>query len=89
MTTLAHRVVRQHGFLVALASGLLVLAVSIVQSVLNAVIGQLSFLGSSGVPAWQWWAGYATQFASTAVPFSRIASNRLSKLNGTSPRCQA
>ena len=68
MTTLAHRVVRQRGFLVALASGLLVLAVSIIQSALNAVIAQLSFLGISGVPALQWWAGYATQFASTAVP---------------------
>ena len=51
MTTLAHRVVRQHGFLVALASGLVVLAVSLVQNALNAAIGQLSFLGASGVPA--------------------------------------
>ncbi len=70
MTTLAHRVVRQRGFLVALASGLVVLAVNLVQNVLNAVIGQLSFLGTSGVPAWQWWAGYATQFASIAVPLA-------------------
>ena len=70
MNTLAHRVLRQHGFLVALASGLLVLAVSIVQSALNAAIGQLCFLGTSGVPASQWWAGYATQFAFTAVPLA-------------------
>ena len=70
MTTLAHRVVRQRGFLVALASGLVVLAVNLVQNVLNAVIGQLSFLGTSGVPAWQWWAGYAAQFASIAVPLA-------------------
>ena len=51
MTTLAHRVVPQHGFLVALASGLVVFAVSLVQNVLNAAIGQLSFLDASGVPA--------------------------------------
>jgi hypothetical protein len=70
MTALAHRVVRQHGFLVALASGLVVLAVSLVQNVLNAVITQLTFLGSSDVPAWQWWAGYATQFATSAVPLA-------------------
>lgn len=70
MTTLAHRVVRQHGFLVALASGLVVLAVLLLQSVLSAVIAQLSFLGSSEVPAWQWWAGYATQFVSVAVPLA-------------------
>ena len=70
MTTLAHRIVRQHGFLVALASGLVVLAVSLVQNVANAVIGQLSFLGTGGVPAWQWWAGYATQFATIAVPLA-------------------
>lgn len=68
MTTLAHRIVRQHGFLVALVSGLVVLAVSLVQNVLNAVITQLTFLGSSNVPAWQWWAGYATQFVTIAVP---------------------
>ena len=70
MSTLAHRVVRQHGFLVALASGLVVLAVSLVQNVLNALIGQLSFLGTSEAPAWQWWAGYATQFSSIAVPLA-------------------
>ena len=70
MTTLARRVVRQHGFLVALASGLVVLAVSLVQNVLNAVIGQLSLLGASGPSAGQWWAGYATQFASIAVPLA-------------------
>ncbi|MHC5795865.1 hypothetical protein ACVXZ4_06865 [Lacisediminihabitans sp. FW035] len=70
MTTLARRVVRQHGFLVALASGLVVLAVSLVQNVLNALIGQLSFLGSGDVPAWQWWASYATQFATAAVPLA-------------------
>ena len=70
ITTLAHRVVRQQGFLVALASGLAVLAVSLVQNALNDVIGQLSFPGTSGVPAWQWWAGYATQFAPIAVPLA-------------------
>jgi hypothetical protein len=70
MTTLAHRVVRQHGVLVALASGLVVLAVSLVQNVLNALITQLTFLGLSDVPAWQWWAGYATQFATIAVPLA-------------------
>jgi hypothetical protein len=70
MTTLAHRVVRQHGFLVALASGLVVLAVSLVQNVLNALIGQLAFVGSSGVPAWQWWGSYAGQFATVAVPLA-------------------
>jgi hypothetical protein len=70
MTKMAHRVVRQHGFLVALASGLVVLAVSLVQNVLNAVIGQLTLLGSSDVPAWQWWAGSATQFATIAVPLA-------------------
>ena len=70
MTTLAHRIARQRGFLMALASGLVVLVVSLVQSILNAVIGQLSFLGTSGVPAWQWWAGYAAQFASIAVPLA-------------------
>lgn len=70
MTSLAHRVVRQHGFLVALVSALVVLAVSLIQNVLNALIGQLTFLGSSDVPAWQWWAGYATQFATVAVPLS-------------------
>jgi hypothetical protein len=70
MTTFAHRVARQHGFLVSLASGLVVLAVSLVQNVLNALIGQLSFLGTGEVPVWQWWGNYATQFGTVAVPLA-------------------
>jgi hypothetical protein len=70
MTTLAHRVVRQHGFLVALASGLVVLAVSLVQNVLGGLVAQVTFLGSGAPQQWQWWAGYAVQFGTVAVPLS-------------------
>ncbi|MES2092256.1 MAG: hypothetical protein V4531_00360 [Actinomycetota bacterium] len=70
MTALAHRVVRQHGFLVALAAGLLVLAVSIVQNVLGGFVSQAGYLGIGAPQQWQWWAGYAVQFGTVAVPLS-------------------
>jgi hypothetical protein len=70
MKSLARRVVGQHGLLVALASGLTVLAVTLVQSVLGALVWQLGYLGSSDQPHWQWWAGYAVQFGGVAVPFA-------------------
>lgn len=70
MTTLVHRVVRQHGFLVALASGLVVLAVTLLQNLLGGLIAQLDFLGSGAPQPWQWWAGYAIQFGTVALPLS-------------------
>jgi hypothetical protein len=70
MTSLAHRVVRQHGFLVALVAASVVLGVLVVQSVLQFLLVQLSFAGSANTADSGWWAGYAGQFAVDAVPFA-------------------
>ncbi len=70
MTTLANRIARQHGFLVAMVSGLVVLAVSMVQSLLGGLIGLVGSFEAGGSQQWQWWPGYALQFGTVAIPFS-------------------
>jgi hypothetical protein len=69
MTALAHRVVRQHGFIVALVAASVVLAVLVVQNVLGFLLGQLSTIGSGSEQSPLWWTLYAGQFALVAVPF--------------------
>jgi hypothetical protein len=72
MTSLAKRVVRQHGFLVALVSAATVLAVRVLQGVLGSLLGQFSSLVLDGgsrrnIP---WWTFYGGQLAVVSVPFS-------------------
>lgn len=70
MTSLAHRVVRQHGFLVALVAASVVLGVLVVQNVLQFLLVEVSFAGARTGPGGQWWASYAGQFALDALPFA-------------------
>ncbi len=70
MTTLARRVVHQHGFLVALVAGLVVAAVRLLQAVLGGVVGQLGSLGAAGPPPGFRWAGLAEQFGTVELPLS-------------------
>jgi hypothetical protein len=70
MSYIAHRVVRQHGFLVAFVSAAVVLAVLIVQTLASVLISQLDFLDSGSSQGIQWWAYYGPQLAMVALPFA-------------------
>jgi hypothetical protein len=69
MTTLAHRVVRQRGFLVALAAASLVLAVLVVQSLLTFLVAQLGYSGRGTLRDLPWWTVYGRQVLTVSVPF--------------------
>ncbi|TXN31426.1 hypothetical protein [Lacisediminihabitans profunda] len=69
MTALAHRVVRQRGFLVALAAASLVLAVLVVQSLLTFFVTQLGYSGGGSPRDLPWWTVYGRQVLSVSVPF--------------------
>ncbi|MET4780591.1 hypothetical protein [Glaciihabitans sp. UYNi722] len=70
MSYIAHRVVRQHGFVVALVSAAAVLAVLTVQALLNFLVSQLSYIGAGPGYQLQWWAAYGGQFVAVALPFA-------------------
>ncbi|HAM27410.1 MAG TPA: hypothetical protein DCP11_12115 [Microbacteriaceae bacterium] len=70
MTTLAHRVVRQRGFLVSLVSAAVVFAVLVVQSVLSFLVSQLGHLGVGSSQGFQWWSFYGQQVGTVYVSFS-------------------
>jgi len=70
MTALAHRVVRQRGFLVALAAAALVLAVLVVQSLLTFFVAQLGYSGGGSLRDLPWWSVYGRQVVTVSVPFS-------------------
>ncbi|WP_394768377.1 hypothetical protein [Lacisediminihabitans sp.] len=70
MTALAHRVVRQRGFLVALAAAFLVLVVLVVQSLLTFLVAQLGYSGGGSTRDLPWWTLYGRQVLTVSVPFA-------------------
>ena len=70
MTPLTHRLASKHGFFVALVSGLVVLAVTLVQASLTTLFAQLTYVSTEGTDQWLWWAGSALHFGTLAVPMA-------------------
>ncbi len=70
MSYIAHRVVRQHGFLVAFVCAAVVLAVLVVQTLVGFLISELSNLGSGPNYSVPWWSYYAPQLGTVLLPFA-------------------
>jgi hypothetical protein len=73
VSTLAHRVVRQHGFVVALVTAAVVLAVLVLQQVLSSLVGELADAarGSSGPILYSgWWEATGHQLVVGYLPFA-------------------
>ncbi len=70
MSYIAHRVTRQHGFLAAFVSAVVVFAILVAQTVLNFLVSSLSYLGSGSQHSIQWWSYSGLQLIAVCLPFA-------------------